>query len=73
MHDRIALVASISKPYATEPAQRAIDVAVQLFGGPGVTMGNVAERLYREIRLLQIYEGASEIQKLIIDGQVLGK
>ena len=58
---------------ATEAAQRVIDSAVQLFGGLGVTTGNVAERLYREIRPLRIYEGTSEIQKLIIAGQVLGK
>ena len=73
LRDRVTLEASMAKLHATEAAQRVIDAAVQLFGGLGVTAGNVAERLYREIRPLRIYEGASEIQKLIIGGQVLGK
>ncbi len=73
LRDRVTLEASMAKLHATEAAQRVIDAAVQLFGGLGVTVGNVAERLYREIRPLRIYEGASEIQKLIIGGQVLGK
>jgi acyl-CoA dehydrogenase len=73
LRDRVTLEASMAKLHATEAAQRVIDSAVQLFGGLGVTVGNVAERLYREIRPLRIYEGASEIQKLIIGGQVLGK
>ena len=73
LRDRVTLEASMAKLHATEAAQRVIDATVQLFGGLGVTVGNVAERLYREIRPLRIYEGASEIQKLIIAGQVLGK
>jgi acyl-CoA dehydrogenase len=73
LRDRVTLEASMAKLHATESAQRVIDSAVQLFGGLGVTVGNVAERLYREIRPLRIYEGASEIQKLIIAGQLLGK
>lgn len=73
LRDRVTLEASMAKLHATEAAQRVIDSAVQLFGGLGVTVGNVAERLYREIRPLRIYEGTSEIQKLIIAGQVLGK
>ena len=73
LRDRVSLEASMAKLHATEAAQRVIDSAVQLFGGLGVTTGNVAERLYREIRPLRIYEGTSEIQKLIIAGQVLGK
>ena len=73
LRDRVTLEASMAKLHATEAAQRVIDSAVQLFGGLGVTVGSVAERLYREIRPLRIYEGASEIQKLIIAGQVLGK
>lgn len=71
--DRATLEASMAKLYATEAAQRVIDAAVQLLGGLGVTAGNAVERLYREIRPLRIYEGTSEIQKLIIAGQVLGK
>ena len=63
--------ASMAKLFATEAAQFVIDEAVQIFGGHGVVSGNVVERLYREIRALLIYEGASEIQRLIIAGQVL--
>ncbi len=64
--DRVTREAAMAKLYATEAAQRAIDRAVQLFGGRGVTKGNIAESLYREIRALRIYEGASEVQKVII-------
>jgi acyl-CoA dehydrogenase len=63
--------AAMAKLYATESAQEVIDQAVQIFGGQGVVIGNVVERLYREIRALRIYEGTSEIQKLIIAGQAL--
>lgn len=68
---RITLESAMSKMYATEAAQRVIDSAVQLYGGLGVTVGSVVERLYREIRPLRIYEGTTEIQKLIIGTQVL--
>jgi len=57
---------SMAKLYATEAAFRCIDQAVQLQGGVGLVKGSVVERLYREIRPLRIYEGTSEIQKLII-------
>ena len=70
---RVSCESAMAKLYATEAAQRVIDSAVQLFGGLGVTVGNVAERLYREIRPLRIYEGTSEIQKIIIATQLLGK
>lgn len=70
---RVTRESAIAKLHATEAAQRVIDSAVQLFGGEGVTVGNVVERLYREIRPLRIYEGTSEIQKVIIAGQVLGR
>jgi acyl-CoA dehydrogenase len=63
---RITREAAMAKLYATEAAQRAIDAAVQIFGGLGVTKGSVPEALYREIRALRIYEGASEVQKLVI-------
>ena len=63
---RVTREAAMAKLYATEAAQKAIDAAVQIFGGLGVTKGNVAEALYREIRALRIYEGASEVQKLVI-------
>jgi acyl-CoA dehydrogenase len=67
--DRVTREAAMAKLYATEAAQRTIDRAVQLFGGRGVVKGNIAERLYREIRALRIYEGASEVQKVIIARQ----
>lgn len=73
LRDRVTLEASMAKLHATEAAQRVIDSAVQLFGGLGVTVGSTVERLYREIRPLRIYEGTSEIQKLIIGSHVLGK
>lgn len=63
---RITREASMAKLFATEQAQKIIDRAVQLFGGEGVRAGSVVERLYREIRALRIYEGASEIQQLLI-------
>jgi acyl-CoA dehydrogenase len=58
--------AAMAKLYATDRAQDVIDKAVQLFGGLGVTSGVTVERLYREIRALRIYEGASEVQKIVI-------
>ena len=63
---RVTREAAMAKLHATETAQRVVDDAVQLFGGLGVTVGSVAERLYREVRALRIYEGASEVQQLII-------
>jgi acyl-CoA dehydrogenase len=70
--ERVTREASMAKLHATEAAQRVIDSAVQLFGGLGVTSGSVVERLYRDIRPLRIYEGTSEIQKLIIANQIIG-
>jgi acyl-CoA dehydrogenase len=67
--ERVTREAAMAKLYATEAAQKVIDRAVQLFGGSGVTKGNIAELLYREIRALRIYEGASEVQKVIIARQ----
>lgn len=58
--------AAMAKLFATENAQQVIDAAVQLFGARGVRKGEIVEALYREIRALRIYEGASEIQKLVI-------
>ncbi|HEX8574363.1 MAG TPA: acyl-CoA dehydrogenase family protein [Allosphingosinicella sp.] len=58
--------AALAKLHATDSAQSVIDKAVQLFGGLGVTRGVTVERLYREIRALRIYEGASEVQKIVI-------
>ena len=68
---RVTREAAIAKLYATEAAQEVVDQAVQVFGGQGVIVGNPVERLYREIRALRIYEGTSEIQKLIVAGQTL--
>jgi len=63
--------AAMAKMAATEGAQRVIDRAVQMYGGLGVGVGSVVERLYREIRPLRIYEGATEVQKLIIGRDLL--
>jgi acyl-CoA dehydrogenase len=68
---RVTREAAMAKLYATEAAQQVIDQAVQVFGARGVVAGATVERLYREIRALRIYEGTTEIQKLIIAGQVL--
>ncbi len=68
---RITREAAMAKLYATEAAQRVIDRAVQLHGGLGVRRGTVPERLYREIRALRIYEGASEVQRLVIARETL--
>ncbi|MPZ55946.1 MAG: acyl-CoA dehydrogenase [Rhizobiales bacterium] len=63
---RVTREAAMAKMFATEAAQRVIDRAVQLFGGTGVTKGVKVEELYREIRALRIYEGATEVQKIVI-------
>ena len=68
---RVTREAAMAKLYATEAAQRVIDMAVQLHGGEGVRHGAVVERLYREIRALRIYEGASDVQRVVIARQVL--
>jgi acyl-CoA dehydrogenase len=69
--ERVTREASMAKLYATEAAQRVIDAAVQLHGGHGVVRGNIVESLYRDIRALRIYEGASEVQQIIIAAQTL--
>ena len=63
--------AAMAKLAATEAAQQTIDAALQLFGGRGVRCGEVVEGLYREIRALRIYEGASEVQRLIVGREQL--
>jgi alkylation response protein AidB-like acyl-CoA dehydrogenase len=68
---RVTKEAAMAKMTATESAQQVIDAAVQLFGGLGVTSGHPAEQLYREIRALRIYEGATEVQQLIIARELL--
>ena len=69
--ERITREAAMAKLYATEAAQRVIDEAVQIHGALGVVAGHPVERLYREIRALRIYEGASEVQKVVIARQTL--
>jgi acyl-CoA dehydrogenase len=70
---RVTREAAMAKMYATETAQSVIDKAVQIFGGLGVTKGVKVEELYREIRALRIYEGATEIQKVVIARELLKK
>ena len=68
---RISREAAMAKLYATEAAQKVIDIAVQLHGGDGVRTGFAVEALYREIRALRIYEGASDVQRIIIARSLL--
>jgi 2-aminobenzoate-CoA ligase len=68
---RVTREAAMAKLYATDEAQAVIDAAVQLHGGEGVRSGSVVEGLYREIRALRIYEGASDVQKVVIARQAL--
>jgi acyl-CoA dehydrogenase len=69
---RITREAAMAKLFATDRAQDVIDRAVQLHGGDGVRRGHIVESLYREIRALRIYEGASDVQKVVIARQVMG-
>jgi len=68
---RVTREASEAKLFATEAAGRIIDSAVQIHGGLGLVRGNIVEQLYRDVRALRIYEGTSEIQKLVIATQLL--
>ena len=68
---RVTREAALAKLVATENAQKVIDRAVQIHGGLGVTRGVKVEELYREIRALRIYEGASEVQKVVIARDLL--
>jgi acyl-CoA dehydrogenase len=68
---RITREAAMAKLYATEAAQRVVDRAVQLLGARGVVRDSVVETLYRDVRALRIYEGTTEVQKLVIAGQLL--
>lgn len=69
--ERVTREASMAKLFATEEAQKVVDQAVQIMGGHGVVTGNPVERLYRDVRALRIYEGASEIQQVVIARQTL--
>jgi acyl-CoA dehydrogenase len=68
--EKVTREASEAKLFATEAAQRIIDDALQIHGGVGLRRGHIVERLYRDVRALRIYEGASEIQKIVIAGQL---
>ena len=70
---RVTREAAMAKLFATDQAQKVIDRAVQLHGGDGVKSGEVVERLYREIRALRIYEGASDVQRVVIARQTTGE
>ncbi len=70
---RITREAAMAKMFATEAAQQVIDSAVQIFGGLGVKKGNIVEQLYRDVRALRIYEGATEVQQMIIGRAVLAE
>jgi acyl-CoA dehydrogenase len=65
------LKSSIAKLFATEAAQRIVDQSLQIHGANGVVAGSIMERLYRDVRALRIYEGTSEIQRLIIAKHLL--
>ncbi len=69
--ERVTREAAMAKLFATEAAARVCDRAVQLFGARGVTRGEIVERLYRDVRALRIYEGASEVQRVVIARQTL--
>jgi acyl-CoA dehydrogenase len=76
-HDKndpdLRLKSSIAKLFATEAAQRIVDQALQIHGGNGVVAGHIMERLYRDVRALRVYEGSSEIQKLVIAKRLMQK
>ncbi len=69
---RVTREAAMAKLFATDKAQEVIDKAVQIHGGDGVRKGHIVESLYREIRALRIYEGASDVQKIVIARQTMG-
>jgi acyl-CoA dehydrogenase len=68
---RVTRESSTAKAFSTEMAQKVIDRAVQIFGGNGVRVGVKVEALYREIRALRIYEGATEVQKMVVARELL--
>jgi acyl-CoA dehydrogenase len=70
---RVTREAAMAKLFSTDQAQKVIDRAVQLHGGDGVRSGETVEKLYREIRALRIYEGASDVQRVIIARQTIGQ
>jgi acyl-CoA dehydrogenase len=71
--ERVTLESAMAKSFATEAAQRIVDEAVQILGGRGILADHPVERLYRSVRALRIYEGTTEIQRLVIAGQLLSR
>lgn len=71
--ERMTIPAAMAKSFATEAAQRIIDAAVQIAGGRGVLVGHPVEHLYRAVRALRIYEGATDVQRLIIGAALLAE
>ena len=69
--ERITVESSMAKLFATEMASRVADRAVQVFGGMGYIRGNIAERYFRDLRVYRLYEGTSEIQRLVIARRLL--
>jgi alkylation response protein AidB-like acyl-CoA dehydrogenase len=69
--ERVTMEAAMAKAFATEAAQRIVDDAVQILGGRGVLANSPVDRLYRSVRALRIYEGTTEMQHLIIAGQLI--
>jgi acyl-CoA dehydrogenase len=63
----------MAKSFATETAQQIVDDAVQVLGGPGLLASHPVDRLYRSVRALRVYEGTTEIQQLVIAGQLLAE
>jgi acyl-CoA dehydrogenase len=70
---RVTLESAMAKSFATEAAQRIVDESVQILGGRGVVADHPVDRLYRSVRALRIYEGTTEIQRLVIAGQLLDR
>ena len=70
--ERVTVEAAMAKAFATEAAQRIVDDAVQVLGGAGVLASHPVDRLYRSVRALRIYEGTTEIQRLLIARELLG-
>ncbi|HET8563117.1 MAG TPA: acyl-CoA dehydrogenase family protein, partial [Candidatus Binatia bacterium] len=71
--ENLPLRSSMAKFFATETAQKVVDHSLQIHGGTGLVSGNILERLYRDVRALRIYEGTSEIQKLVIAKNIIMK
>ena len=72
MQDRCSLEASMAKLYASEAAHRAADKAMQILASAGYRRGSTVERLFRDVRATEIYQGTSEVQRMVIASQILG-